>query len=123
MAEMDLQPQIEASSDSETEDFSFGKKDSRSSQSTSSEGLSSTVGFENSTVADASTSFGPIITSSPVKVGETLKRSFDDADDLIIVEDLLQFMIAKVAGAPIKTEMDWFDSHTDSGVIVISDDE
>lgn len=110
MAEMHLRPQIEDYSDSDIEDTT-------ASQSTSSKGGSLNVSLQNSIVADTSSSFGPIITSSP-------KRCFDDADDMIIVEDLLQFLIAKVAGAPIKTEKDLLDDYeTDSGIIIISDDE
>ena len=68
----------------------------------------------------------PAATSSPIQrkrlecSTSTGKRSLDATDDMIIVEDLLQMLIAKVARAPIKSE---FDRPTDNEIIILSDDD
>ena len=61
-------------------------------------------------------SFAPTVTSSPCRRG---KRQLDNSQDLIIVEDLLQLLIARVCKAGIKSEY----VEEDSGIVVISDDE
>ena len=74
--------------------------------------------------------FVPVLTSSPSRLQPACsksmeppalssKRPVEETDDFIVIEDLLQLLIARVCGTGIKTEF----VDEDSGIVIISDDD